>query len=318
MSGNSDPFRRTVVKLPESTVRIKRSESMLWMGSCFVESLSPFLKQYGYQVHANPLGVVFHPLVIRQLLQMTEPEFQSHSFEKDGVWLNYWLGHPFHGRNFEELNNQIREARRQLQETLQNASWLVMTWGTAFWYDHKDLGMVGKCHKQPQSVFTKRRSSPNEIVALWKEEIHQIRQQNPTIKILLTLSPVRHTRDGLEENAVSKSALRVAIQQLTEELPDIHYFPAYEIMLDELRDYRFFERDLIHPNAEAVSYIWNRFSSQWLDPEEVKQNDLIQEVIQLENHRPLISYGKEYETWLAMLEKKKAGLKSVLPSGFSL
>jgi hypothetical protein len=133
MSGNSDPFRRTVVKLPESTVRIQRSDSMLWMGSCFVESLSPFLKQYGYQVQANPLGVVFHPLVIRQLLQMTESEFQSHSFEKDGVWQNYWLGHPFHGRNFEELNNQIREVRRQLQETLQNASWLVMTWGTAFW-----------------------------------------------------------------------------------------------------------------------------------------------------------------------------------------
>lgn len=291
---------------------------MLWMGSCFVESLSPYLKQYGYRVHANPMGVVFHPLVIRQLLQMTEPEFQSHSFEKDGVWQNYWLGHPFHGRNLEELNNQIWEARRQVQDTLQNASWLVMTWGTAFWYDHNELGMVGKCHKQTQLVFTKRRSNPNEIVAVWKEAIHQIRQQNPTIKILMTLSPVRHTRDGLEENAVSKSALRVAIQQLTEELPDVFYFPAYEIMLDELRDYRFYERDLIHPNAEAVSYIWNRFSSQWLDPQEVKQNELIQEVLQLENHRPLIPYGKEFDTWKSVLEKKKARLQSVLPSGFSL
>jgi hypothetical protein len=318
MSGSPDPFRRTAVRLTESAVRIKRSDSMLWMGSCFVESLSPFLTQFGYKIKPNPMGVVFHPLVIRQLLQMTESEFQSHSFEKDGVWQNYWLGHPFHGRNRSELENQIRDARQEIQNTLQNSNWLVMTWGTAFWYDHKELGMVGKCHKQQQSVFAKRRSNPDEIVALWKEEILRIRQQNPMIKILLTLSPVRHTRDGLEENAVSKSALRVAIQTLTEEVQDVYYFPAYEIMLDELRDYRFYDRDLIHPNSEAVSYIWNRFSSQWLDPEEVKQNDLIREVLQLENHRPLIPYGKEFDTWKSVLEKKKAGLKSVLPSGFSL
>ena len=264
------------------------------------------------------MGVVFHPLVIRQLLQMTEPEFLSHSFEKDGVWQNYWLGHPFHGRHQEELNHQIRQAHVQLQESLQKSSWLVMTWGTAFWYDHQTLGMVGKCHKQPQSGFTKKRSNPAELVALWKEEILRLREQNPTLKILLTLSPVRHTRDGLEENAVSKSALRVAIQQLQEELPEVYYFPAYEMMLDELRDYRFYDRDLIHPNAEAVSHIWNRFSALWLDPEEVKQNELIREVLQLENHRPLISYGKEFDTWQAVLEKKKAGLKSVLPSSFSL
>jgi len=291
---------------------------MLWIGSCFVESLLPFLKRYKYEALSNPMGVVFHPLVIRRLLQMTETDFQSHTFQKEGVWLNYWLGHPFHGQNSEELTNQIRDSRFQLQEALRNSSWLVMTWGTAFWYYHQALGMVGKCHKQPQSLFEKRRCSNEELVTSWKEEIHRLRQQNPGIKILLTLSPVRHTRDGLEENAVSKSALRVAIQQLTEELPDVYYFPAYEIMLDELREYRFYDRDLIHPGPEAIAYIWDRFSTQFLDPEEVKQNYLMQELHQLEHHRPFIEYGKEFETWKIVMETKKARLKSLLPSGFQL
>jgi hypothetical protein len=180
-----------------------------------------------------------------------------------------------------------------------------MTWGTAFWYEHKAIGLVGKCHKFPQTLFQKRISTVEEIVECWKVQIEKLRFLNPDLKVILTLSPVRHTRDTLEGNAVSKSTLRLAIHKLSQKFDFVFYFPAYEIVMDELREYRFFEKDMIHPSKEAVGYIWAQFSNQFLDQEEQKTNLLIQSLELEETHKSNVNYGLDYEKFRAALEIKK-------------
>jgi hypothetical protein len=298
-------FKTTRVNALPSQSYILRKESMLWMGSCFVESMSEYLKRFQYQALVNPYGVVFHPLVLQRLLDFGLAELSQTNFEKDGVWQNFMLGAPFVGKIENELNRKIGIAYAQIQEKVKSIDWLVMTWGTAFWYEHEEYGMVGKCHKFPQTRFKKRLSNVDEIVKNWSIKIKKLRSLNKELKIILTVSPVRHTRDTLEGNSVSKSTLRLAIQQLTEQFDFVHYFPAYEIVIDELRDYRFFEKDLIHPNKEAVGYIWEQFSKQFLDANEQKTNFQIQSIELEESHKSNVNYGIDFEKFKYALESKR-------------
>jgi hypothetical protein len=312
MKSDTSAFRFTQVKISPAETRILRKDPMVWLGSCFVESFAPFLSDYRYKAETNPFGVVFHPLVLEKLIAAGVEDFKPYNFEKEGVWLNYLLGTPFAAQSQEELEEKIATVVLATQEKLKGASWLVMTWGTAFWYEHTELGRVGKCHKQPGQLFAKKRSSPEEIAEVWTRRIHKMREQNPELRILLTLSPVRHTRDGLEENALSKATLRLAIAKVQESLPGVYYFPSFEIVVDELRDYRFFKSDLVHPSEEAVEYIWEKFSTAWFDPEEVITNQKIRELRQLESHRPLVPYGGEFERWKYSLDQKREEVGSRL------
>lgn len=301
-------FRATEVKSIASETLIYRHQSMLWMGSCFVESMVPFLAGFRYQFVSNPFGVVFNPLVISQLLVKNADEICRANFEKEGVWMNFWLGSPFYAQTGLELGEQIRKAKEIAQNQLENADWLVLTWGTAFWYEHHQAGMVGKCHKLPQALFVKRKHSVDEIVSGYQTLIQDLRKANPMLKILLTVSPVRHTRDGLEANALSKSTLRLAVDSLQNSLPDVFYFPAYEIMLDELRDYRFYESDLVHPNQQAITYIWEQFEKQHFTSEEIEINQLMKRIQIQKQHRPLAPFGVQFEKWQADLDRKEQEL----------
>lgn len=310
---NENPlFRTTPVVVSGSDLRIKRNETMLWMGSCFVESMATFLQQFRYKAEINPLGVVFHPLVLEKLLGLSTEDFRPFHFEKSGVWLNYLLGNPFVAQSPEQLDELIAEAAAKTRTALASADWLVMTWGTAYWYSHTALGMVGKCHKQPNLLFEKKRSSPEEISAVWIRKTEQLRAINPGLKVLITLSPVRHTRDGLPENALSKACLRLAIEQVVLATNQVCYFPAFEMVMDELRDYRFFEPDLVHPNKEAISYLWKRFSDQFLEPGQVKTNQAMLDLHQLKNHRPVASFGNEFQAWKSAIARKTTEVEAQL------
>jgi len=305
-------FKSTRVGARPSPISILRNEKMLWMGSCFVESMSKFLEQYQYQAIINPFGVIFHPMVLEKLLAMEAKEIFKCNFERRGVWQNFWLGAPFGAESENALNHKIENAARLINESILTSNWLVMTWGTAFWYAHEEKGMVGKCHKFPQNHFQKQLSTIEEIVEIWKERITRIRQKNPKLKVLLTVSPVRHTRDGLEGNAISKSTMRLAIMQLQSKLKDVFYFPAFEIVVDELRDYRFFNADLIHPNNEAAAYIWNQFSNQYFTPEDQKINALIRDISLQQQHVSNINFGEDYDAQMRSLNLKKESLAAKL------
>jgi hypothetical protein len=305
-------FGRTEVKINPNPEKLHRNQVSLWMGSCFVDSFQPFLEEFQYPALVNPLGVVFHPLVLGELLFQSLESILSKNFEREGVWLNYWLGSGFSASSEEELIQQITRAKKETDAQFAKADWLVMTWGTAFWYEHEAFGLVGKCHRQPGNWFKKYRSEPEEITEKWKNWIQAWRRENPNRKVLITLSPVRHTRDGLPENAVSKSALRLAIENLCQALPSVYYYPSYELVLDELRDYRYFENDLIHPRKEAVEWIWDKFSNAFLEETEASTNQKIKEWQTLKRHRPQSPFGKEYETWKNKIGEKGKEVEELL------
>lgn len=288
---------------------------MLWIGSCFAESMVPFLETNRFRVEANPFGVAYHPFVLFQLLQMPVEELLKYSFEDQGVWRNFLLPAHFCG-SLNELEFQIRAAGKRMKASLQQSDWLVMTWGTAYYYIHKKLGLVGKCHKLPQSHFEKHCSAVEEIIQAFEKQIRPIQKNHPGLKIILTVSPVRHTRDGITENMVSKSILRLSADHLTKQYPDVFYFPAFEIMMDELRDYRFYKNDLVHPTDEAVHYIWKAFEKQFFTEEMTKTNQAIQDWKHLQQHQPLGKQGGAFERWKMALEKAETKVTNRLESGF--
>lgn len=313
MSAENNPFRRTEVTLRHCPEPLGRHEKSIWMGSCFTENLGPWLGRLGYPVLANPFGVVYHPLIIRKLLFSSSQEIQSCNFLREDVWLNFLLGAPFAAASEEELRLQIEEASRICREQLDNASWLVLTFGTAFLHHHHKLGPVGKCHKLPSSLFEKRMSSVEEITLAWKEAIAGLRMNNPGLRILLSLSPVRHSRDGLEENALSKASLRLAIEELRTSLSSVYYFPAWEIMNDELRDYRFYSPDLVHPSETAIDYLRKKFELAFLRKEDEKFRRLAEEISLMQQHRPSWPWSKEARLWKDGLESRIAEMKKLQP-----
>ena len=314
MSAEYNPFRRTPVAMRQCPEPIGKKEHSLWLGSCFTENLGPWLSSLGYPVLANPFGVIFHPLIMGKLLFSDLTEIQSYNFCKEGVWLNFLLGSPFAAASEEELNEQIHQASSACRQHLESADWLVLTFGTAFIYQHEVRGMVGKCHKLPAREFEKCLSSIEEIASSWKAWILKLRESNPGLRILLSLSPVRHSRDGLEENALSKSILRLAIEEIKTGLPSVYYFPAWEIMNDELRDYRFYGTDLVHPTEEAVDYLRQHFEQRFLRAEDEKARRLAEEILMMEKHRPMASWSLEADRWKARLEEKKAAFVSLSES----
>ncbi len=305
MTNDFSLFGRTEVSIRPAPEKMGRHQTSLWMGSCFADSFRPFLEACAYPALVNPLGIVYHPLVLGNLLFLSTEEILKQNFESQGVWLNYWLGSGFSAASESALAEQIVAAKAETDARFTNAGWLVMTWGTAHWYEHSERGMVGKCHKQPGQWFRKHRSSPEELTENWRDWILRWRQGNPGGKVLLTLSPVRHTRDGLPENAVSKAILRLAAEQLCSTMPGVFYFPSYELVLDELRDYRYFDSDLIHPGPAAVEWIWRKFSAAFFDKEEDLLNQSMLEFERLKRHRPGHAFGEEHEIW-----KKRIGEKS--------
>jgi hypothetical protein len=309
MSAENNPFRRTALKLRNCPEPMERNQQSLWLGSCFTENLGPWLGGLGYPVLSNPFGVVFHPLVMEKLLFASENEIHSYNFLREDVWLNFLLGSPFFAASEIELNKQITEARDLCQSQLKQSDWLVLTFGTAFLYHHSELGPVGKCHKMPASLFEKRISSVEEISSCWKSAITELRKNQPGLRVLLSLSPVRHSRDGLEENALSKATLRLSIEDLRQSLPSVYYFPAWEIMNDELRDYRFFASDLVHPSEEAIHYLRQQFEQAFLRKEDEKLRRLAEEIQQMEKHRPSVEWSAEARRWQENLAEKKAALR---------
>lgn len=303
---------RTAVKVDPFTAKIWRKDRILLLGSCFVDNLAPFFKSFYYQAEVNPLGVVFHPGVLRKIIQMEPTEFQPFTFEDGGVWKNYLLGAPFFARTEAELQNAIARAKQDTQSQLAVAEHTIITLGTAFYYVHEHKGLVGKCHKQHPHFFTKSLSNAQEITIELEWLLKLIWAINPSVRIMFTISPVRHTRDGLSENFVSKSALRIGLFQLMQQFPQVQYFPAYELMMDELRDYRFYGEDLVHPSKEAVRHIWDRFSSLLFPEKEVKTNFDLDKFKSSISHKPLADFGIEFEKWKSNTEKQRQDLEEVL------
>ena len=247
---------QTIVDIMPSAWKIGYEDKILMLGSCFADEIAAQMAQRYLAVTRNPFGTLYNPLSIAQALQMTAiPPLVEH----DGLWHSMAHHGAFSRSTKEEAEKAVRGSIETMQRAVEEANVVIVTFGTAWVYEWSVVSgqqsVVGNCHKLPAECFTRRRLTAEEIIAAWQPII----ERYPDKHWIFTVSPIRHVKDGLHENQLSKATLLQAVDVISNQYAAVSYFPSYEIMLDELRDYRFYADDLVHPSSLAVQYIWERF-----------------------------------------------------------
>ncbi|MHA8061379.1 GSCFA domain-containing protein [Aquirufa beregesia] len=257
----------TSFSIPESSHKWEPDTQALSIGSCFAENMGKRMENLPINIINQPFGTLFHPNAILKALQ-TDKLSPIELVNQQGIWLHPDYHSSLCATDPSDLMELIQQRQQIVKKSLGQSQFLLITWGTAYYYWDKKLKRpIANCHKQAANSFEKRISTLDEIITPYQEFIQKISKKNPELRIILTVSPVRHTKDGIPENAVSKALLRLAAEALKNKHPQVDYFPAYEIMMDELRDYRFYAADMIHPNDTAEEYIWQKFTESYFSKE---------------------------------------------------
>lgn len=308
---------QTSVPVESQEPKINYESDLVLMGSCFVENMGGKMKYYNFKSLTNPFGIVFNPWSLVNLLEraVNQRMFSLKDiFFANGRWHSYEVhsvcSHPEQEVFLQDLNRQVKELHAKIKE----ASHIVLTLGTSWVYRHKETDrVVANCHKQPGQLFEKELLDIEEIVLQLEKADHLLKGVNPDSKLIATVSPVRHVKDGLAENQRSKAHLIAGLHQFLQNAASWSYFPSYEILMDELRDYRFYAGDMLHPSPLAVDIIWSRFKDAWVDEkaEEVMLKvDRIRKALQ---HRPFDPEGEAHQRFLAKMAREKAALLSAYP-----
>jgi hypothetical protein len=305
---------RTELTIAPQERQLARTARVLTVGSCFADSIGSRLRLNKVNALVNPFGTVFQPLALAQLLRAAageEQDWQQHVVEARGRWQSYDFHSTIGAESPVELLQTIQETVRRVGDFVRTADAVVLTLGTAWAYRLRETGeLVSNLHKLPASLFEKELLTADEIVNGLAEVHALLRRVNPTIRIVLTVSPVRHIRDTLPLNAVSKSVLRVACHYLSELLPGVSYFPAYELLTDELRDYRFYAADMLHPSEVAEEYVWDKFARAYFDADFGRFRKEWAAVRQSLGHRPLHLGAPEHRTFLDQTAERLERLTS--------
>ncbi|MEL7424669.1 MAG: GSCFA domain-containing protein [Bacteroidota bacterium] len=304
----------TLVPIPDYPFQIAHQQQVLSMGSCFAEHMGGYLEQRKFRHLLNPFGIVYHPLVMARLLQQLLDDQAPNPddlFKQQGLWRHY----DFHSRYAHPDANKAAEivARQHLAgaEAIHQLEVLVLTFGTAFGYRLKESGLwVNNCHKQAANLFNKQLAGVSEMTDALAPLLLTLKQRNPQLQVIMTVSPVRHLRDGLLENQRSKARLLLTQEVLSAELDFVHYFPAYEILLDELRDYRYYADDLLHPSALAIEIISERFSTAFMSDETRALSARIFSIVQALQHRPLHPESEAFKQFQEQTQQKLRQLKA--------
>lgn len=290
------------IPISQYTFDLSHSDKVFSVGSCFAQHMADRLLHYKFSCTSNPYGTLFHPIPLLQNLTnaIKGAEVDEELFlEREDAVFHYSCHSSIWANSKDELKNKLQGLQTSVAKDLKESKLLILTFGTAFLYQLADSEKaVANCHKQPKNTFTKGLSSPQEIQTVFQSFYTELKKQNPGIQILLTVSPVRHIRDGVHNNNVSKSALLLACEEIQNTFEDVHYFPAYEIVLDELRDYRFFEKDRVHPNEEARDYVWNKFSDALLKPESKLLTKDLDKLFTSINHRAFREESEAHQSFL--------------------
>jgi hypothetical protein len=293
---------RTELTLSPSPNAISHQTPVLTTGSCFAQAIGSRLQRGKFKALTNPFGVIFNPLSVFRLLQYSirqELPAEHTYLERQGIHLNYDLHSDFSSPDKVALQEKIRLTIAQCHKFLKESRYLILTLGTAIVYERQDNGeTVANCHKMPASTFSKKLLSAAEITDAFQHIYKELKQFNPELKIIVTVSPVRHIKDTLELNTVSKSTLRLVTHELQKQYAEVEYFPSYEIMLDDLRDYRFYHRDMLHPTEQAEDYIWERFGTCYFRQETQDLLKRWEKLRQAVNHRPFHPESEVHQHFL--------------------
>ena len=307
----------TPIKLAKQNPPINYSSKVLLLGSCFAQNIGAKLEYYKFQQCTNPFGILFHPVAIEKLVtRAIDQKWFSASdvFFQNEQWHCFLAHSKLSNTSQEELIAALNLALEKLRTSLIKASHVVFTFGTAWVYRHLQRDtVVANCHKVPQKEFVKQLLSPDDVsdVSLGIET--KLRTINPTCSIINTVSPVRHIKDGLLANSRSKAHLIAGVQEIVAPEKLNYYFPSYEIMMDELRDYRFYKEDLIHPNQTAIAIIWNAFKTSWVCPETTAMQNKIATIQSGKLHKPFNEHSKAHMLFKKDLEIQILQVQEQLP-----
>jgi hypothetical protein len=292
----------TKVEIPDPKFSIDYESKILLAGSCFTDNIGNKLNKLKFNVCINPFGVQYNPHSIAKglnLLLDKDAFYKSDLNYENELWFSFSHYTLFSESNPEHCLEKINSAFLNARKFIRNADILFITLGTAWSYILKETGeVVSNCHKIPAARFDRFFSSPDQSFDVLKNAIDRILPVNPDIKIVFSISPVRHWKDGAIENQRSKSSLILATSRLEKELKNVFYFPTYEIFMDELRDYRFYGSDMIHPSDSAIDYIWERFSSTFFSEETIKISQEIYQLIKSIDHRPVNISSSTYKKFI--------------------
>lgn len=295
----------TKVELPNYNFKINLQDQLMFIGSCFTENIGRKFESTFFNVLINPFGVTYNPISIADILQII---MDLTKFGINDVFVHNNLYHSFmHHSSFScsDINQILHKINSNIEFShnfLKNTNFLFITYGTSIVYT-KDNKIVNNCHKLPSSVFLQKRLSIDEIFDMYKKLIVELKKFNPKIKIILTVSPVRHLKDGAIENQISKSTLILTSHKICDFFDDVFYFPSYEIVMDELRDYRFYAADMFHTNEMAVNYIWEIICDKIISKSSKSDLPKLQKINDALEHRLFNSNSSEINSFIVFLEK---------------
>lgn len=306
----------TPVDIPTGKLAVTHESRLMLIGSCFASNIGKKLIENKFQLQLNPFGILYNPHSIAVALEriLDKRAFHESSpeiFYHQERWHSSMHHSDFSGRELNDTLAGINNSLCSAYSCLSAVDCLIITYGTAYVYRRKiDNSIVGNCHKLPTSEFTREILSVGEIVEKTMPILQRIVAMRPNVKIIFTVSPIRHLRDGAHDNQRSKATLILAIEELLRLLPDnTAYFPAYEIMLDELRDYRFYAEDLVHPSSVTIDYIWERFGDYCFDSKTMALNKEIEEIMRALSHKPFDEQSDNYRTFIKKTLQKIESLK---------
>lgn len=293
-------FRLAYTPRPFDT-KLNHRHKLFLAGSCFTEQIGAKLSAHKFTTIENPNGILFNPVSIARSIISYIEQKQYHAddlFYHNDLW-GSWDHHTrFSSILQEDALQKINQSQQAAHHFLKTADWLLLTLGSAFVYEWEKGRVVANCHKVPTDKFVKRLLTPEEIISTLDNLIHRLKNFNPHLKIIFTISPVRHLRDGFVENNRSKAALIHAVHHLVDKFEKLFYFPAYELVIDDLRDYRFYAEDMVHPNYAATNYVWQKFVLTCIDEPSQKLMQEINSINAALQHKPFNPQSAAHQKFL--------------------
>ena len=311
---------RTQIPISKTNHPIDYNSKVISLGSCFAENMAEKFDYFKFQSETNPFGIIFNPVSIETIIKrVVKQEFYTEKdvFFYNERWHSYEVHSDLSNSDRQELLETLNKALSETYKQLTEATHIIITYGTSWIYRNIESDqIVANCHKVPQKQFLKELLSVEVIQKSIQNTIEFIQTLNPNINFIFTISPVRHIKDGFTENQLSKSHLFAALHfNLKSKISNLklEYFPSYEIMIDELRDYRFYAEDMLHPNQVAIDYIWNRFSENYIAESSISLMQEISEIQKSLRHRSFNPESEQHQKFLAKLQQKMELLEKKLP-----
>lgn len=308
---------RTEINIPKSDYRIKHEDRIFLIGSCFSDNIGQKLNNSGFNVEINSFGTLYNPVSISNSLKLITRQIELQKEDlifHEYLWKSFYHYNNFNSKSEDELIAKIDDKINYAESFFKSSKYLIITLGTAWVYRYKKTNkIVSNCHKIPSNEFSRELLTVDEIIEIYTELINSLIKHNSDLKIIFSVSPIRHLKDGNFGNQVSKSTLILAINSLIKNFSCISYFPAYEIFMDDLRDYRYYANDMLHPSQFGVNYVWEKFTESLMDKKTLEIIEVVENLNKAVSHRVIDKDSESYQKFIKQISDKIKDLEFKYP-----